>query len=232
MRAKFVLSMGLLGFLCLMLPGSLRAGTITFSSVNTSSSPYDVNVNTTGILGEYGITLTNVTSGTVDVVCATCGGGYLVTSTPPNVLIQFGSAGGESYTLDFSTPLSSLSFAAAGDSKSGGSGTLVAAWSVTAYNASNGVVASVVSPDYPGNFGTYSPFAPQPYELSGSDITHVTVYTQCNDSCGTWLAIDDFSSPQITQIPEPSSYLLLGTGLLGLLGLAGVSKRRAPYGTS
>ncbi len=48
-----------------------HADTLIFDSVNTSARPYHVNVATTGCLGQYDITLTNVTPGSVlRVVCA------------------------------------------------------------------------------------------------------------------------------------------------------------------
>jgi len=98
-----------------------------------------------------------------------------------------------SYTLQFSTPLSTLSFSLAGNSKSGGSGTVVAAWSATAFNASGEVVSSVGDP----LFGTFSPFAPQPFTLTGPGIASVTFFANCFNFCGTLLNIADLSAPEI-----------------------------------
>ena len=221
--SKFVLSIGLLGLLCLMLPASLRADTLNFDSITVSPGS-TVDISTTDYLAQYGITLTNVTPGSKVNVFNTQGN-VIVAPSPPNVLVEQGNADGESYTLDFSTPLSSLSFDVAGNSKSGGSGTVVAAWSATAYNASNVALSSVGD----GLFGTYSPIAVQSYTLAGPGIDSVTFYDNCYDFCGTQLLIDDLSSPelQLVSTPEPASMVLLLTGLLALVALAARSKRHA-----
>jgi len=195
LKAKYVLSIVSLGLLCLMLPGSIRADTVNINSINANSSPFFVDISTTNLLAQYGITLTKVTPGTtVDVVCGECGGNSIVSSSPPNVLFQGGNDNGMSYTLQFSTPLSTLSFSLAGNSKSGGSGTLVAAWSATAFDASGNVVSRVGDPSL---FGTFSSFAPQPFTLTGPGIASVTFFTQCFNVCGTGLNIADLSAPEI-----------------------------------
>jgi len=195
LRVKFVLSIGLLGLLCFMLPGSIRADTVNINSINANSSPFFVDISTTNLLAQYGITLVNVTPGTtVAVLCGECGGNSIVPSSPPNTLTQFGNDNGMSYTLQFSTPLSTLSFNLAGNSKSGGSGTVVAAWSATAFDASGNVVSSVGDPSL---FSTFSPFAPQPFTLTGPGIASVTFFTQCFNFCGTVLNIADLSAPEI-----------------------------------
>jgi hypothetical protein len=75
LRVKFVRSIVLLGLLCLMLPGSIRADTVNINSINANSSPFFVDISTTNLLAQYGITLANVTPGTtVAVACGGCGG--------------------------------------------------------------------------------------------------------------------------------------------------------------
>ena len=181
--------------MCLMLPSSIRADTVNINSINANNSPFFVDISTTNLLAQYGITLANVTPGTtVAVACGECGGNSVVPSSPPNVLTQFGNDNGMSYTLQFSAPLSGLSFNLAGNSKSGGSGTVVAAWSATAFDASGNVVSSVGDPSL---FGTFSSFAPQPFILTGPGIASVTFFTQCFNFCGTLLNIADLSAPEI-----------------------------------
>lgn len=207
---KSVLSIVLLSLLCLVLPGSIRADTVNINSINANSSPFSVDITTTNLLAQYGIKLANVTPGTtVFVACGECGGNSVVSSSPPNVLIQLGNDNGMSYTLQFSTPLSTLSFTLAGNSKSGGSGTLVAGWSATASDASGNVISSVGDPSL---FGTFSPFPPQPFTLVGPGIASVTFFTQCFNVCGTGLNIADLSAPEIKLVSSPTFSLLSGDG--------------------
>lgn len=210
LRVKFLLSIGLLGLLGLMLPASIRADTLNINSINANNSPFFVDISTTNLLAQYGITLTNVTPGTtVGVACGACGGNSVVSSSPPNVLTQSGNDNGMSYTLQFSTPLSTLSFSLAGNSKSGGSGTVVAAWSATAFDASGNVVSSVGDPSL---FSTFSSFAPQPFTLTGPGIASVTFFTQCFNFCGTLLNIADLSAPEIKLVSSLTLSLLSGDG--------------------
>ncbi len=210
LRVKFVRSIVLLGLLGLMLPGSIRADTVNINSINANSSPFFVDISTTNLLAQYGITLANVTPATtVAVACGECGGNSIVSSSPPNVLTQSGNDNGMSYTLQFSTPLSILTFNLAGNSKNSGSGTVVAAWSATAFNVSGDVVSSVGDPSL---FSTFSSFAPQPFTLTGPGIASVTFFTQCFNFCGTLLNIANLSAPEIKLVPSINFSVLSGDG--------------------
>lgn len=203
-------------WLLLLAAAPALGDTINFDSIHTSGSPYFVNLNTVNYLAQYGITLSNVTPGTtVAALCGSCGGNTIVGSSSPNVLVQFGNNSGESFTLNFANPLSSLSFYLSGNSKSGGSGTVVSSWSVTAYNGSHLLLGSVGDP---GPFATFSAFAPQQYTLNGPGIASITIFSNCFNFCGTQASFDDLSSPGLHQVPEPGSMVLLGSALFGAAG--------------
>src|ERR1017187_7794762 len=85
---------------------------INFDSVNASSGPVDA----TAYLASYGITVTGISptgGGTVYYAGAPIiysdtaffGSGVAFPSSPPNFLTQQENYGGESYTMNFSTPL-------------------------------------------------------------------------------------------------------------------------------
>jgi hypothetical protein len=222
---RLTTAIALLGAAPLLHAPVSHADTLTFDSINTSASPYHVNVTTTGYLQQYGISLTDVTAGSVvNVFCAnaeynsscTQGMGALTAESGPNVLGQQGVNTGQSYSLDFSTPLSTLSFYTAGwNGGQGSNGLLVAQWSATAYGAGNAVLSSVGQ----SMASYYSNIAPTQWTLNGPGITAVTFYSQCDKICGENLAIDNLSSPQLSlaSVPEPPTLLLFAAGALGLL---------------
>jgi hypothetical protein len=197
------------------------ADTVNFDSVSTTASPYYVaGAPVTDYLAQYGITMVNNTAGTsVDILCAnasynascTSGPGAIAAPSGANVLTQQGYIYGESYTLYFSNSLSSLSF----DLARATSSNLFALWNATAYNASNATLSSV------GGGGSGQSYSVLSYSLAGPNIDHVTFTSNCFGACGEQLAIDDLSAPEIKEAvatPEPTSLVLLGSGLLGLGG--------------
>src|SRR6185312_9450228 len=189
----------------------LAADTVNFDSISTTASPFAVSgTPVTNYLAQYGITMVNNTAGTtVEILCAnasynsscTSGSGAIFAPSGPNVLTQQGGLFGESYTLYFSAPLSSLSFDLAGAT----SANLFAIWSATAYNSSNVALSGAGGGGGLQNFGVLS------YTLGGGNIDHVTFSSNCFGACGEQLAIDNLSAPEITtQTPEPASLALLG----------------------
>ncbi len=177
--------------------------TLHFDSVSTSAAPYYVDITTTNYLQQYGITLVNNTPGTtVKILCAnssynnscTGGSGAIVAPSSPNVLIQDGS-NGESYTLQFSSPLSTLSFTRAGFNP-GPTGLVVAKWSATAFGA-QGNALGTAGEELTAYFTTT---APKVFTLNGPGITSVTFYANGQGVAAVSLPIDDLSSPDLAPV--------------------------------
>ena len=55
----------------------------------------------------------------------------------------------------------------------------------------------------------------------GKSITSVTIYTGSSTSGADFIGVDDVSyqSPAVAVTPEPSSFVLLGTGLVAMAGM-------------
>ena len=148
---------------------SLRAvavdnfGAVTFSTnvvitVNSSASIVAINFDSlapspaTGLdsalvsyLAGFGITVSNISSGTRLAVIdedAFYGGGVVTASSPRNVFTQTGSNDPDSYTLGFSTPLTSFGLTRAGLT-AGSSGVTHPWWRARAFDSSGVELASV-----------------------------------------------------------------------------------------
>ena len=188
-------------------PAAADTVVINFDSVDASGGAVDA----TSYLATYGITLTNVSNpGTVaiysDVVVS-----YVSASSSPNFLLQqVGGAPAESFTMDFSTPLQSLSFTRIENVTSN----QVAEWTATAYSGST----PLSSESEPMGVGS---FTPATYTFNGPDITSLTISADGDGVAGiTSAPIDDLTLT--TAVPEPSTY----TALLGVAALGFAAVRR------
>jgi hypothetical protein len=186
---------------------------MNFDSVNAFNG-----VDATAYLSSFGVTLSNVSNpGSVQIFSDQhfYGSGVVTASSPHNFLLQnvSGSPNGISYTMDFSTALTSLSFTRIALTEVAS----VAQWTATAYVGST-PVGSVGENYFAGTEGS------QTYTLSGLGITSLTVTANGYNSAGISSApLDDFIG---TEVPETGSTLaLLITSFLALLGTA----RLAPF---
>lgn len=172
-----------------------------------NASPTVIGFEEWGNVGISGPTITNQYSG---VVFSSTGSNVNIVSSQPGIgdglnFLCTGSSGinctGETI-LNFTNPVSSLSFLAVGSNNSGVQA-LVDIFVNGAFAATNNIAVS-------GIFNT-----PDLVDLSGfNDVTSIRIY---NITDGGGLGWDDFT--YVSVVPEPEAYtmLLLGLGLLGFM---------------
>jgi len=180
---------------------------MNFDSVDTSSGPVDA----TAYLASYGITLANVSpAGTVLIWPSSANGiSWVLPSSTPNFLLQDASGSPPcSYTLDFGTPLLSLTFTRVALDPNAACATPY--WSATAYVGTQ-EVGSVG--DNSLDAFTWAPA--ETYTLSGNGITSLVIWANGVNWTGIASApLDDF---YMVPVPEPTSLALAGLSGLSLM---------------
>lgn len=182
------------------------AFTINFDSVEASAEGIDA----TSYLAGFGITLSNVTSGTGVYIIKNTDSDWTNPSSLPNYIAQRGSNDPVSYTLTFATPLADSGFTRT--EYYCATGIAYPEWWVQAFNES-GVGGTAVHEFAHSVWGTepakvYSLTVPSGYIKSvvvSSDNHHFAAFNA--------VLLDDF---QGTPVPAPSTVLLLGSALAAL----------------
>ena len=166
-------------------------------------------------LASFGISFVSISGGASPAICNEVGSA-VTPSSSPNVFFGLPAVTNtdESYDLLFSTPLSELSFTRA----TVASNTALPPWSAFAFDASNNVLSSIVQPlMFPG------PVAAN-FVLFGPDIVRLRV--AAFNSAHVTFNHPPFDDLTLTPVPEPSSLVLLGTGLAALIRRRRSAKRR------
>jgi hypothetical protein len=169
----------------------------------------------TGYLNSFGITLSGVTPGASVLICAQGSPNLPIATSPPNYFNESHGNSPETMTLNFPTPLSSISFFRTGmtfDSKP--------QWSAEALNA-QGVIVSMVGEPLTA---TGAVIAAQQFALSGPNITALRIDSDNHAFTNlSGVPIDDLTLvTQPATTPEPGTVFLLSSGLLVLL----IARRR------
>lgn len=194
----------------------VSATTVDFDSLDASGGPVTGSVVTSYLAG-YGLTASDLTPGSGLYVADTSGSGWGHVAEPssPNVLTLWGpTAYGNSFTLNFSDVVDYFSFSTSGFIGAlSPSGNILGDWTATAYNSSDVALGSVGE----GIIASYSDIPINTYTLDFSDdISYVTFSANAHGYAGVQMPLmDDYSFPDA--VPEPSTMLLLGSGMIGLL---------------
>lgn len=199
-----------------LLSQSAHAATVVmdFDSLDTSGGSI-TGAPVTNYLASYGVTASNLTSGS-SLYVAPATANYLVAPSSPNIFTLWGpDANGNSFTLNFSNQVSDFSLTRTGFLGAySPSGNVLGDWTATAYNASNGVLGSIGE----GMIASYSDIPMQTFTLGYQGISSITFSANAHGWAGVQMPMmDNLTFTTMTPVPEPETYAMLLAGL-GLLG--------------
>ncbi len=201
MKAKIFVVMFLAVFL---VTGSASAYLIT-SSGDAAISGLGVIDFESQTAGTYTtLTIGNVTftgtNGTFDITNAYNGSYNSVGQSNQNTW-----TGTDAYRIDFATSVNAFGFNfGASDDE----------WLLNAYYSANNLLESHILPEtYASNAGEY-------YGIASTGISYATLTQTYNHWTPVdYIFIDNFSPGPGNAVPEPGTMLLLGSGLLGMIGI-------------
>ncbi|MBI5237648.1 MAG: PEP-CTERM sorting domain-containing protein [Deltaproteobacteria bacterium] len=176
-------------------------------------------------LAGFGITVSGETPSTAELKVFDdrwiYGGVSIVAPSLHNVLQLETPSIFNTYTLNFSAPLDSLSFTRPGLIGTGPSGTVYPWWRAHAFNSS-GIELGVVGENLSGYWTNVPALT---FTFIGPDIASVRFDSDAyNFAAYRSMHLDDLTMTTST-VPEPSTILLLGSGMAGFAGM-GLMKRR------
>ncbi len=197
-----------------------RATTVGFDGIGTSTQVSGASVDS--LLASYGISVSGGSAANQLDVISSDYLTYIDPSPYTNFLMQQQSDGGQSFTLDFATPVDSVSFTRPELIAGSQNGIVMAAWSETAYN---GAGAAVGSNGDSLMLASYANVPAQTYTITAADVTAVTFWADGYGFAGVpGVPIGDL---QFTStVPEPSTLVLFGLGLAALTAWS-VRRRRS-----
>jgi len=200
--------------------GQAATITIDFEGVDTSGGPVSGGTLDTYLAG-FGVTLANIVAPTNTVVADRDGVLSVYAASGVNFLDQqTGGATSRSYDVVFGSTLDSFAFTRTAYFGATGSGLIYPAWSATAYDSGGGILASVGEAKT-GTFNTPgSPVPAKVFLLNTPGIAKVRFFGDHEGNAGrAAAAVDDFVLETSTPaVPEPSTLVLFGLGMVGLGG--------------
>lgn len=191
--------------------------TINFDSVAVAPATSLSGAPVTSYLAGYGVTLSGMLPGETANIYNASTTPWMATPSSPNVFIVGGINPIDTVTLNFATPVDNFSFDRVGNIAAySPSGTIKGSWFATAYNASNVILGSVGE----GLISTYSDVPTQTFSLAFQGIYHIDFTGNSYNFAGTNMPVLDNLTFTSSPVPVPAAAWLLGSGLLGLMGVA------------